>query len=118
MQLPCFSFHCLQDDDNLLPGPAIPGFASHVRQVTLSAITVSQQQRRMPQQQQQKQQQQQQKQQQQQQKRQSAYWWQLGGFASHVQQFTLSAITVGNLDSRTAANYPLYCDECSVLLAE
>jgi hypothetical protein len=115
MQLPCFSFHCLQDDDNLLPGPAIPGFASHVRQVTLSAITVSQQQqriqqqRRMPQQQQQKQQQQ---------KRQSAYWWQLGGFASHVQQFTLSAITVGNLDSRTAANYPLYCDECSVLLAE
>jgi hypothetical protein len=32
----------LQDNGNLLPGPAIPGFASHVRQVTLSAITVSQ----------------------------------------------------------------------------
>ncbi|KAF6259208.1 hypothetical protein COO60DRAFT_1029601 [Scenedesmus sp. NREL 46B-D3] len=28
-----------KDDDNLLPGPAIPGFAGHVRQVTLSAIT-------------------------------------------------------------------------------
>eukprot|EP00882_Tetradesmus_deserticola_P032978 GHRQ01037631.1.p1 GENE.GHRQ01037631.1~~GHRQ01037631.1.p1 ORF type:complete len:148 (+),score=59.42 GHRQ01037631.1:215-658(+) len=28
-----------QEDDGLLPGPAIPGFAGHVRQVTLSAIT-------------------------------------------------------------------------------
>jgi hypothetical protein len=30
----------LQEDDALLPGPAIPGFAGYVRQITLSAITV------------------------------------------------------------------------------